>query len=140
MKITDDVVKEPAKKKRDAGGIDVKVRVKDTETSKPLSPIPHTISHKCKCKREYVVNTKNSTIREVKQSDADVLVLDGDYGDVKFAMPEKAVSFLELKLQPKTFSHYVGGTKHGHTLIFSKRNIPKSSIIEIRRILDGKKK
>ena len=106
------------------------------------SPVPATLTHSCKCGQEFLINTKNATVRMMTPTDDNVIVLEGDEGRTVYAIPQNGVEFLELGLQPRLHVYCIGGEKtedgeRGHTLVVSKRHITRQGQSAIRRIVDG---
>lgn len=107
------------------------------------SPVPASLTHTCDCGQEFLLSTKNATVRRLRPTDDNVLVLDSDEGQPIYAIPRDGAEFLEMALQPSLRFYHIGGEKtedgdRGHTLIISKRSIPKSAQAAIRRIIEGK--
>ena len=127
--------------KSDGGADDVEVitRAGKSDMGEHVFPKPDVITHHCKCNRSYIINLKNATMRETKPNDNNVNVLTGDHGEPVYAFTEEIVKYLAFDLHPQLHYTRIGGTDEGHTVIISKRNIPKKKIREMRVILDGKK-
>lgn len=129
---------EPGTGKKSKQSVDVKVRQNRSSAASLAPPVADSIHHTCKCRRKYVINLKNATMRELKKSDSHVTMLSGDHGEPLYAFPDMA-SYLELASKPKLYYTGIGGGKRGHTYIVSKRDIPKRRMAQIRAILDAKK-
>ena len=107
------------------------------------SPVPASLTHTCDCGQEFLVSVKNATVRRLRPTKDNVLVLDSDEGQPIYAIPRNGAEFLELAIQPSLRFYHIGGEKtedgdRGHTLIITKRSISKSAQAAIRRIIEGK--
>ena len=107
-----------------------------------MSPVPSSLTHTCHCGQEFLLSTKNATVRKLRPTEDNVMVLDSDEGRPIYAVPRDGVEFLELELSPSLRFYYVGGEKtedgdRGHTMIMSKRSISKANLAAIRRIIEG---
>ena len=113
------------------------VRPKNREIPTQIGGLDNTMVCKCTCSKEWLVDLKNATYKELIEKESHIETGTTHDGQTVYVMDRKDVSYLGLTSQPNINKRYIGGSDEGHTLIISKRNITKKTLIAISRLLDG---
>ena len=94
----------------------------------------NNVNFTCECKRNYVINRKNLTVRKREEQEKMVL-LQGDYGDPMYAIRNDAAEFLDLALQPSVYYYMMAKDPHGSTVIMSKHKITDGTLKKLMSVL-----
>ena len=117
----------------------VVVEVNDAEPGYYHEPDSIYMDFRCKCGHEYVVNTKNPSVRE-REDKNDMVVLSGEYGSPMYPIRHDAVDYLNLDTKPTVHYYMPFGGDSGRVVFLSTRPMPKQVLEKIKRVIEAHEK
>ena len=123
-------------------GTPKKTRAKATCGSEEADDMPgyyhnmdaNNVEFSCECGMEYVVNKKNLTVRKREEQEK-MILLEGDYGDLMYAIRRDVAEYLDLALQQSMYYYLMSKDPHGSTVIMSKNKITDGTLRKIMAVL-----
>ena len=131
-------IKEEEPEEEEESG-DVVVKVNDDEPGYYHEPDSIYMDFRCKCGHEYVVNTKNPSVRE-REDKKDIVVLSGEYGSPMYPIRHDAVDYLNLDTKPTVHYYMPFGGDSGRVVFLSTRPMPKQVLEKIKRVIEAHEK
>ena len=127
---------EPETKPEEEGDGDMRLKVNDEEAGYYHEPDSIYMDFRCKCGNEYVVNTKNPSVRE-REDKKDVVVLSGEYGSPMYPIRHDAVDYLNLDTKPTVHYYMPFGGDSGRVVILATRPITKRALEKAREAIEA---
>ncbi len=117
------------------GNVEVDVRRSSPDMGHHISSRKDMINHTCKCKRKYIINLHNGTIKELKKHDDTTISAVETESGVIHSIPKDAVNFLDLDLSPVIYLYKMGNGSTGNSVLFSKKRVSNAARKKILGIL-----
>ena len=129
-----DEAKNDRDSKKDKGKSDMRVKEADDMPGYYHNMDANNVEFSCECGMEYVVNKKNLTVRKREEQEK-MILLEGDYGDLMYAIRRDVAEYLDLALQQSMYYYLMSKDPHGSTVIMSKNKITDGTLRKIMAVL-----
>lgn len=110
---------------------DAKARTDDKSSGYCHTPDAHHVDFLCDCGLEYLINTKNKTVRKHKDQ-GDVIVLHDDYGSPIYPIRNDAAEYLNLFLKPIIRYYTLSDKERGDAVIISRKELSDDTIKKMK--------
>ena len=127
-------IKEEKPEEEEESG-DVVVEVNDDKPGYYHEPDSIYMDFRCKCGNEYVVNTKNPSVRE-REDKKDLVVLSGEYGSPMYPIRHDAVDYLNLDTKPTVHYYMPFGGDSGRVVVLSTCPITKRALEKAKEAIE----